>query len=197
MTMWRARTDYDNVIVTSSPQTELFTDTFNAETEKPWTTIALANAWTVATLSSGERVYRQNLISGGPRTVNGAAARDQIISVNVRPTAFNSAGDGWVGVMARYVDNFNNYFVMLHQSGRLSLRKRVNGAYTRLEEIPFTVTPNTTYRVRLEAVGAVLRVYVNERLLVEGVDDDLSSGRYGLVTWNAKADFDNFRAVRP
>jgi hypothetical protein len=197
MTMWRARTDYDNVIVTSGPQTELFTDTFNTPTERPWTTIAPANAWSIATLSNGERVYRQNLISGGARAVNGGETGDQIIRVNVRPTAFNSAADGWVGVMTRYVDNFNNYFVMLHKSGRASVRKRVNGVYTRLEEVPFTVTPNTTYRVRIEAIGASLRVYVNERLLAEGVDEDLTSGRYGLVTWNAKADFDNFTAVRP
>jgi hypothetical protein len=142
-------------------------------------------------------VYRQNLISGGPRTVNGGMTGDQIVSVTVRPIAFNSAGNGWVGVMARYTDNFNNYFLMLHQSGRASLRKRVNGVYTLIEEVPFTVTRNTTYRVRIEAIGSSLRVYVNERLLAEGVDADLTTGRYGLVTFNATADFDNFRAIRP
>ena len=200
MTMWRARTDYDNVIVSDSPQTDLFVDTFSEtfeESQRPWTTIAQAGAWSIATSSSGERVYRQNLISGGPRTVNGGVTGDQIVSVDVRPRAFNTSGGGWVGVMVRYTDNFNNYFLMLHQSGRASVRKRVNGVYTLLEEVPFTVTPNTTYRVRIEAIGSSVRIYVNHRLLAEGVDANLATGRYGLVTFNATADFDNFRAIRP
>jgi hypothetical protein len=197
LTMYRARTDYDNVIVTSSPQTDLFVDGTFGETQRPWRTIAPANAWSVATLSNGERVYRQSLISGGPRTVNGGPTGDQSVKVTVRPTAFNTSNNGWVGVMARYVDNFNNYYAMLHQNGRASLRKRVNGTTTVIEEVPFTVTRNTAYRVRLEAIGSTLRFYVNGRLLAEGQANDLPTGRYGLVTSNATADFDDFSALRP
>jgi len=63
--------------------------------------------------------------------------------------------------------------------------------------VPFTTTPNVAYRVRFEAISSSLRLYINDTLRVERQDGTLSTGRYGLITSNASADFDNFRAVRP
>jgi hypothetical protein len=137
------------------------------------------------------------MIEGDARAVNGAPAADQIISADIRPTAFNTSGTGWVGLMARYRDDRNYYYVLLKSSGKAALRKVVDGQLTLFEEVPFTVTPGTSYRVRLEAIGSELRLYVNGRLLAEGVDSALPTGRYGLVTYRATAQFDNFSAVRP
>ena len=60
-----------------------------------------------------------------------------------------------------------------------------------------TVTPNTWYNVRLEAVGVRLRTYVNGRLVLEATDSQPVIGRVGLVTSRAAADFDDIRAVIP
>ena len=46
-------------------------------------------------------------------------------------------------------------------------------------------------------VGSSLRFYVNDTLMAEAQDATLPTGRYGLITFNAAADFDNFRAIRP
>jgi hypothetical protein len=196
LSMFRARTDYDNVIVTSRPQTLLHTDTFSqTSSERPWTS-APANAWNIVTYSSGERVYRQSLLTGTPRAVNGAPTGDQFVQAIVRPRAFNAGVDGWIGLMARHVDDSNHYYVALYR-GKAALRKRVNGVHSVIKEVPFTVTLGVAYRLRLEAFGSSLRFYVNDTLMAEGQDTQLPTGRYGLITFNATADFDNFRVIRP
>jgi hypothetical protein len=193
LTMWKAAVDYDNVIVTNSPNVPLFGDAFSRSFSAPWTA-SPAGAWN---LINDAEVFQQSMIEGDARAVNGAPAADQIISADIRPTAFNASGTGWVGLMARYRDDRNYYYVLLKSSGKAALRKVVDGQLTLFEEVPFTVTPGTSYRVRLEAIGNELRLYVNGRLLAEGVDSALPTGRYGLVTYRATAQFDNFSAVRP
>jgi hypothetical protein len=107
LAMFRARTDYDNVIVTTSPQTVLLSDDFqnSGEGSRPWKS-APANAWSIlGDYADLPRVYRQSLITGTPRAVNGAPARDQIVSALVRPQTFNAGVAGaFVGLMARHVD---------------------------------------------------------------------------------------------
>ena len=57
-------------------------------------------------------MYRQSLLTGTPRAVNGGPTRDQIVSAIVRPRAFNAAvADAFVGLMARHVDDNNHYYV--------------------------------------------------------------------------------------
>ena len=200
LTMFRARTDYDNVIVTSNAQTVLFADSFNqneSEILRTWTSNP-ANAWSSVLDDSGVAgVYRQSLLTGTPRALNGALVRDQIVSATVRPQEFNAGvANAFVGLMGRHVDDFNHYYVALFRD-RAALRKRVNGVHSTLAEIPFTTTPGTAYRVRLEAIGSSLRFYINGTLMVERQDATLLTGRYGLITSSAAADFDNFSAVRP
>jgi hypothetical protein len=201
LAMFRARTDYDNVIVTTSPQTVLLSDEFqnSGGFDRPWTS-APANAWSIVTnnpeLLSAYR-YRQSLLTGTPRAVNGGPTRDQIVSALVRPQAFNAGVAGaFVGLMARHVDDSNHYYVALFRD-RAAIRKRVNGLHSTIKQVPFTVVPGVAYRVRLEAIASSLRLYINERLVAEGVDGTLPTGRYGLITFNAAADFDNFKAIRP
>ncbi|HKS58428.1 MAG TPA: hypothetical protein VJS12_24235 [Steroidobacteraceae bacterium] len=202
LTMFRARTDYDNVIVTTSPQTLLFSDfsrNFN-EGSRPWTS-APANAWSIVPdVPHGpfpEVLYRQSLLTGTPRAVNGGPTRDQIVSALVRPQAFRAGvADAFVGLMARHVDDNNHYYVALFRD-RAAIRKRVNGVHSSIKQVPFTFLPGVAYRARLEAIGSSLRLYINEALVAEGVDATLPTGRYGLITFNATADFDNFRVVRP
>ena len=117
---------------------------------------------------------------------------DDLSRVN---TAFFTV-NGFVGVMARYVNASNHYYVVLYRD-KAALRKRVNGVPSTIKEVPYTITLGAPYRLRLEAFGSSLRFYVNDTLMAEGQDDTLPTGRYGLITFNAADDFDNFRVIRP
>lgn len=197
LTMWKTAADFDNVIVSTSPSTVIYQDAFAETSDGSWTT-SPSSAWQLTTASNGATVFRQSSPTiGGARAINGAPAADQIISADLRPRAFNASGTGWVGLIARYVDDRNHYYVLLGDNDRVSVRKLSNGAITVLEEVPFTINAGTSYRVRLEAIGDVLQLYINGRLLAEGRDSQFRTGRYGLMTYRAAADFDSFMARRP
>jgi hypothetical protein len=119
------------------------------------------------------------------------------VSAIVWPRTFSAgAANAYVGLMARHIDDANHYYAALYRD-RAALRKRVNGVHSTLAEVQFTTTPGAAYRVRLEAIGSSLRLYINGTLTVERQDGTLPKGRYGLITANAAADFDNFVAIRP
>jgi hypothetical protein len=124
----RARTDYDNVIVTIPSRKRCCTaDTFSQtflERQRPWTS-APANAWSIVQYTSGEQCVSANsLLSGTPRAVNGgpdgrpdrssnrAAAR-----VSTRRQRLRRR-DG-----AALYDDSNHYYVALYR-GKAALRKR-------------------------------------------------------------------------
>ena len=85
----------------------------------------------------------------------------------------------------------------LRRSNTVTLRKVQNGIITQLGSAVRTVTPNTWYTLRLEAVGPKLRAYVNGALILEATDPQPTIGRVGLVGYRAAADYDDFRAVIP
>jgi hypothetical protein len=201
---YRAAADYDNVIV--SP---FLTETIYAASDGlnysppllqplPWN-YSGTGQWSWQ--SGGAGVYfNQASTADVARAVVGPDQiinTDQIVQARVRPRAFNAAGSPWFGVMARYNDPYNYVYVTLRKSNTVSLRKLVNNSIVELGIAVLTVTPNTWYTVRLEAVGSRLRTYVNGRLVLEATDPQPVIGRVGLVTYRTAADFDDIRAVVP
>jgi hypothetical protein len=123
-----------------------------------------------------------------------------VVSVNVQADQFASGSasdDPWVGVVARYVDGANYYYVSLRKSGLVSLRKRVNNSIVGLGSVTLPITPGTNYNVRLEAIGGSLRVYVDGNLRIERKDPSLPAGTYGIATYKAAAKFTTFQVYQP
>jgi hypothetical protein len=198
---YRVAADYDNVIV--SP---FLTQTIYSASEgmiyeppqlqpEPWT-YSGTGQWSWQ--SSG--AFNQASTAGDARAVVGPeqiSNTDQIVQARVRLRAFNTAGDPWAGVLARYGDPSNYVYISLRRSNTVTLRKLQNGVITQLGSAALTVTPNAWYTLRLDAVGPKLRVYVNGWLTLEATDPQPTIGRVGLVGYRAAADYDDFRAVIP
>lgn len=199
LTMWKTSADYDNVIVSTSPATELLRDTFTQNEEEVITPWALSpqGAWNYTTVSAGNSVLQQSQLDVTARAINGAPARDQIVAADIRPLSFHASGTPFAGLIARYIDSSNYYYVLLNKSNTVSLRKLTNGVITVLDEAPMTVQPGASYRVRFEAIGSSLRLYVNGKLMAEAEDSAYPTGRYGLATYRTTAQYDNFLSVRP
>jgi hypothetical protein len=194
----RARADYDNVIVTPTPLTTItkhIEDYYNRES---WT--ELSGTWQYGS-SSG---FHQSSLTEYGRAFTGALADDQIVQARIRPTGFVGP-DNWVGLMARYLDQRNHLYVSLRARGVISLWRRTNGAITQLATRSMTVTPGTWYTVRVEVVGGLTRVYVNEQLQLASSADpgptvpnvSWSKGQVGLITYKATADFEDILAYQP
>jgi hypothetical protein len=77
------------------------------------------------------------------------------------------------------------------RSNVLQLRRIVNGTFVTLASTPLTVTAGRSHRVRLEAMGTWLRVYVDGRLLLETRDTAHAHGLAGLAMYKTSAEFDN------
>lgn len=163
-------------------------DTFEDGNSAGW--IVRSSTWNVVS-ASNTRVYRQTRSSGDALTLlDDVDWTNQAIQVDVQPLAFNGA-DRWVGLVARYADDHNNYYVTLRSSNRLELGKRVANKFTTLGSVPLSVAANRPYRLRLEAIGTWLRVYVDGVLKIEARDAALTHGTAGLRTSYAQAQYDN------
>jgi hypothetical protein len=182
---WSALADFDNVVL-SPVSTQLFgpndlTDAGN------WT--VRGGTW-VDDFQSTPRVRRQTNNLGAARSLTGVPETDdQIVETGVRIDSLPPDGDRWVGVIARYRDDANLYYVSLRVNSGLQIRRVVNGAATVLASVPYTVQGNRTYRLRLEAIGDQLRAYVDGAFVAEARDASLGTGRFGIATNRAAASF--------
>jgi 3-keto-disaccharide hydrolase len=193
--MSKARADYDNVVITPNPMLGILNDDFDSGVTDRWTEVE--GQWDISFDNvTGDGAYQQTSVAGGARTVTGVSTGDQVVQVNARALSFG-ATDAWFGLMARYVDNSNYYYVTLRNNGTLSLRKLVNGNIVVLKTTSLPVTAGSWYNVRLDAIGNALRVYVDGEHYLEARDTSYPRGRYGLVTSRAAAEFDDLLVSQP
>jgi hypothetical protein len=195
LVMYGAAADYDNVTVTPSPRATIYADDFTGRTDTGNWIQTGAGQWSIA-----NNALAQNSVAGDARALIGTPVDDQVVSFRVRPTAFaagTATQERWVGLIARYTDDQNFYYVTLRNSNRLSLRKVVNGGITELGRVPLSVSVGSTYALRLEATGQSLRVYVNDALVMQAVDSSHAKGRGGAATYKAAAQFDDYVAYQP
>ncbi|HEY1141197.1 MAG TPA: hypothetical protein VGE88_13460, partial [Lysobacter sp.] len=191
---YKTRADFDNVVVTPTPLGTIYRSDFSGAASGLWSQSGTGQ-WSVR---SG--AFMQDSVAGDARAAIGTPTGDQVVQALVRPTAYaapSGTQERWIGVFARFKDPQNFYYVSLRSGNTVSLRKVVNGAITTLASVPFTVALNTSHRVRLEVVGTQLRAFVDGVLKLQARDSSLSEGTGGLVTYKAKASFDNYSAYQP
>jgi hypothetical protein len=193
LTMYRTRADFDNVVVTPSPRTSVFINDFSTSSPGDWTHTG-SGQW-----APGAGAFAQNSVAAEARAVIGGRTADQVVEARVRQIAWSSTGtsERWAGLLARYVDDGNYYYLHLRSGGTVSLRKLVNGTIFTLASAPLAVSLNTQYALRLEAVGNQLRGYVNGNLVLQVTDTSHAAGISGLMTNKAAAQFDDYVAYQP
>jgi len=99
--------------------------------------------------------------------------------------------------MARYVDANNYYYVTIRRTGQIQIRKVVNGVITVLASANFIATLGQYYDVRFLVIGDQLQLYVNASLVATAHDRSIASGRYGLATYRAMANWATFAVLQP
>ena len=173
----------------SFAQPALFQDTFASGNGLGWTSLPGSQLSVVQ--SGNSRVFRQASTAGEAGAVLDAYDwTNQSIQAEVKPTAVNG-NDRWVGLATRRTDASNYYYVTLRSSGIIQLKRMQGGVFATIDSASVPWTLNRTYRLRLESVGTLHRVYVNDNLVLEAWDDALSHGRAALLSYRAAADYDN------
>jgi pectate lyase len=161
-----------------------------------WTT--RGGTWIDANDQAAPLARRQTDKTVVARSLTGVPETDdQIIETVARIDSLPPTGDRWVGVIARYRDDANHYYVSLGVNSGLQIRRIAGGATTVLASIPYAVHGNVNYRLRFEAVGDQLRAYVNDVFVAEAHDGTFGTGRFGVATNLAAASFYELRATQP
>jgi hypothetical protein len=187
--MFRTRADYDNILVSSNPQTRLVI----------YLSPIAQSQWLWETTGRWEGLgptYDQLDVTGGARGITGITTDDQVVHIRMRKTS-SSGTNNWFGVATRYRDEGNYYYVTLRNNNTVSLRKLVNGAIVELDSAPLAIAADTWYRVRFEAVGNYLRVYINDVPMLDAVDSSHPTGRYGPVMYRTATQHADLLAVEP
>lgn len=166
----------------------LVQDDFQTGVAAQWTT--LPGSQFAVTSNGATQVFRQSSLAGDAGAVHPSSLTNQSVSADIRPTAFNGA-DRWFGLMTRYTDNANYYYVTVRSSGVIALRRMFRGVVTQLASVPLDVAAGQDYRITLESSGSYHAVYVDGVLLMQRYDTSLRSGRAGLRTFRTAAEFDN------
>ncbi|MBL8268843.1 hypothetical protein [Steroidobacter sp.] len=199
---YRVAADYDNVVISPNPLGWMFRDTFDifVDPEAPqefrerrqWLPTGSGN-WTV---NDDTDTFVQTSSAADARNIAGVAVDDLVIETKLKAVSFNGS-DRWFGLLTRYQNDSNYYYVTLRSSNQISLRRLINGAITVLDTAPLTVTPGIWFNIRMENIDTALRVYVNNQLVLEANDTTFTKGRYGLATYRTSAEYDDFFVRQP
>ena len=182
-----ARADFDNLRVSPSIRYGLLFMNFLDNPGRPLETNG--GTWTE---ENDEWPYgvRQSDTGVFATAVGGAPIDDQRIRSSVRLESFGSTNPvSWFGVIARYRDPLNYYYLSVRSSGQLQIRKIVNGVTTVLAAKQFTVNPGEFHEYELHAFGDQLHAAVDRVVLATAHDSALPLGRHGVATSHTDAFF--------
>ncbi len=160
------------------------------------------DAWLVS--SEAGMSYMQQQLHHPPDHVNAVLIagerewRDYTVSVRVKPLAL----DGIVGVAFRYQTNRQYFLFGLNEGDKAQLllqhpiaeKLRVpNWELVASAAFPYTV--ERYYELRVENAGPHMRAYIDDKLVVEAVNEDLIHGKAGISA-TVPARFRDFRVER-
>jgi hypothetical protein len=128
---------------------------------------------------------------------NGVPIGDQVITANIRLDAYGVSSSAWFGLLARYVDDNNYYFLSMRASNQLQIRKVVNGVVTVLRAVSYTAAPGAMHEYSFSVLGNELHAFVDGRLVATALDDALPLGRYGMGTYRTTATWQDYVVDQP
>jgi hypothetical protein len=101
----------------------------------------------VQTSNGITQVYRQASLAGDAGAIHGADMIHQSIAADIRINAFNGE-DRWVGLMTRYTDDANYYYITLRDSNWLILKRMQDGVFTELARASVNVVAGVPRRAK-------------------------------------------------
>ncbi|MCM3626121.1 hypothetical protein M3194_01910 [Paenibacillus glycanilyticus] len=163
----------------------LLTDSFDDGDAQGWT--SASGSWSVA---NGSYLQSGNAASEAVSTTGDSAWTNYDVSADVKPQS--AASFAATGVIGRYQDNNNYYYLRLHAGdNQLQLYKKASGMFTLLGSVPQAVSLNTAYSLKLSMIGSTIKGYLNDVEKISVTDTAVSAGKIGLRSYNQTAAIDN------
>ena len=161
-----ARADFDDVHVAGAGPYLLFSREYRWATDYASGLDELSGDWQVMEVSDDEESYLDGLAqrdtSGNAVAIIGTPVSNQDVNARMRLDAFAASQQGaWFGLLARYIDARNHYYVTVRSTGQVQIRKIVNGVITVLGTANFTAVPGRYHDVRFLLINDQLQLYVD------------------------------------
>jgi hypothetical protein len=181
------------IIVRSFAATTLISEDFSTNASN--FTVQKGGVWGVANgkynLTSPSTVTSVNNsnVSVHNTVVNG----DYTLTTNANSVSTSSAWDDF-SVVFDFKDANNYFYANFNESEGPStngLFKVVNGTSTQVSDFSSLITGGTVYAVKVEKVGATVKVYRSGTLMATITDSLLTGGRVGFGAYNNSAVFDD------
>lgn len=129
------------------------------------------------------------------------------VSIEVDATKFSGTDNNDFGIVCRFVDDNNFYFLIISSDGYQVIGKYENGEIVYLSSDEMQPTDavkqgSATNHLRADCVGSTLTLYVNGQQVASVTDTSFTSGDIGLTVGtfdepNASVTFDNFVVFKP
>ena len=189
----RARANFDNTYVKPTAERSLFSQ------EYPWWVFGRPLTYNGGNWHDAESGLQQSDTSGSAfAIVPNPPIGDQTIKAVARLDSFGSTNPvSWFGLVARYVDPQNYYYLSVRSSNSLQIRKVVNGVVTVLKGVTLTIAPGDDHHYAFEVRGNELSATVDGVVLARAIDNSLTSGQYGFATYRAGASYSLVGARQP
>jgi hypothetical protein len=127
-------------------------------------------------------------------------------SVNVKDFTFEtdmtSGSKGDAGVVFRVnnpaigADFYEGYYVGINPGlNRIEIGKSTNQRYVLLDSSPLKVDPEKMYKLKVEAKGASISVYLDNatKPILEAIDSQFNKGTIGLRSYDGMPSYDNIK----
>jgi hypothetical protein len=188
----RAIAHFDNLYVTPTASTPLLSRHYvEDDYGRPFKSVG--GNWHEST--SG---FQQSDTSGNAFAVIGTPTDNQAVVVTAALDTFATTNPvAWFGVVARYVDARNYYYLSIRSSNSLQIRKVVDGVVTMLKGVTYGVTPGAYHRYQFDVLGNELTASVDGVVVATAIDDSLTKGQYGLATYRAAATYQLVSVTQP
>jgi hypothetical protein len=142
--------------------------------------------------------FTQTDKSGDAVAFIGTPVENQEIVARMQLDSFGTGPQhAWFGLLARYVDAANHYYVTVRSSNQIEIRKVVNGVVTVLAAANFTATPREDHDYRFRVTNDHLQLLVDNVLVASANDGDIARGQYGLATYRTAATWKSLVVLQP
>ncbi|MBB3112853.1 GH43 family beta-xylosidase/uncharacterized protein YjdB/lysophospholipase L1-like esterase [Paenibacillus phyllosphaerae] len=180
---------FDSEVASASyaKQSVSFSDNFDSSTASNWKTYG--GTWN---LSGG--TYNVNAGAGFKSVANATDFTNFSYSADV--SISGGAANDNAGLLFRVTDptvgadNLKGYYAGIRKGGSIQIG-RFNNGWKELANIPYPIQTDTAYKLRVEAKGPNIDVYVNDELIASVVDRMWTHGAVGVRTHYLNAKFDN------
>jgi hypothetical protein len=137
-------------------------------------------------------------MAGDARAYMGASTDDQVVEAALRLDSYGASAQGaWFGLLARWVDERTFYYLTVRSSGRLEIRKQLNGTVSVLKSVPFSAAPGRFYTFKLSVIGNELHAFVDGVFVGGALDNGIPRGQYGVGSYRTAFTYGRFNVDQP